>query len=136
LATCGKSEEHKEQLFIDATSSLLQRIYDKEFDLPVTYVINDGLVPISSARFDGVNVAKRVECPFHDHLDMRDDPDPYAHLGDRTEDRLCKNGDQRFSLFRSIAEDLIEISQVNSTMVLSINQTAFCVGDAWNLGVT
>jgi hypothetical protein len=49
-----------------------QRIWDGNFDVntPVTSVDNDGMVPKSSAAFDGETIEGQVECPSHDHLQM------------------------------------------------------------------
>jgi len=53
------------------------------------------MVPKESATFDGHTVAKQVECPNHDHLDMLD--------GKST---TCNNG---LTLLDSVASDLNEI---------------------------
>ncbi|HMG86727.1 MAG TPA: choice-of-anchor D domain-containing protein [Terracidiphilus sp.] len=63
---------------LNVVSVLQQRIWDANFDplsssYPITSVDNDGLVPKSSAAFDGVTIKGQVECPQYDHLQMRGD---------------------------------------------------------------
>lgn len=53
---------------------------------------NDGVVPLRSSAFDDYSVAKRIECPTHDHLDMLEGTGG-----------LCADG---FSAFGSVSREL------------------------------
>ena len=76
---------------------LLERILNPQLNTPfqsLTFVNNDGLVPRRSGAFDDHSLARRVECPGHDHSQMVLGNTP-AH---------CANG---LRLFESIRTDLL-----------------------------
>jgi hypothetical protein len=83
---------------LDATGVTLQRIWTANYDLsssayPITYIDNDGVVPRSSAAFDGVSVMGHVECPGYDHFQM---------IGDNAFGP-CKTG---YTVLRSLVDTL------------------------------
>lgn len=60
---------------LNATGVILQRIWTANYDrysstYPITFVDNDGVVPTSSAAFDGASVMGQVECPGYNHFQM------------------------------------------------------------------
>lgn len=63
---------NNEHLKASVVSVLLERVWTGNFVSDVSFVYNDGLVPIESAKFDGANVAKRIKCVGYDHEDMKD----------------------------------------------------------------
>jgi len=77
-----------------AAGVFLHRITEKNFDTNYNFpdLDNDGVVPINSASFSGHRIANRVECPTHDHWDMRDGTGG-----------LCTNG---LSVFESLSWEL------------------------------
>ncbi len=83
---------------LNVVSVLQQRIWDANFDTlsssyPITSVDNDGMVPKSSAAFDGATIKGQVECPQYDHLQMRGDGAM----------NLCNTG---YPLLRSLVDTL------------------------------
>jgi len=82
---------------------IVRQIYTKKTTggpnilLTGAYAKNDGMVPKQSAAFDGHTVAKQVECPNHDHADMKFDIEG---------DKKCVNGK---SLFEYVKDDLLNI---------------------------
>jgi len=91
-ARANKDDQHKELLY---SSILMAYGLYKDYDNP--YAKNDGMVPFQSGRFSGHKVAKRVNCPNHDHLDM---------MFEVNGDKNCSNGK---TLFDNVADDLLNI---------------------------
>lgn len=89
------------------SSVLIERLMKRDVSNTVTAVNNDGMVPDSSARFDGHSLRKLVRCPKHNHGDMKDG----SPLG-----TVCLNqdGTPGKSLFNSLLDDLPRIYWVNS----------------------
>src|SRR3989338_6727119 len=84
-----------EHLGLNAVGLFLQRIYEPNFSTVISYLDNDGMVPKQSAAFDNHTIYKQVECPNHDHLDMKD--------GNAT---TCNND---LTLLNSVSSDLSDI---------------------------
>jgi pimeloyl-ACP methyl ester carboxylesterase len=88
----NKNDEHK---LLTYSSIMMAYGLSKKKDSP--YAKNDGMVPKQSAAFDGHTVARQVECPNHDHADMKFDIDG---------DKKCVNDK---SLFEYVRDDLLNI---------------------------
>jgi hypothetical protein len=84
------------KLFADDHTKLTIASAIMDAGLSEKFPLNDGMVPIQSAAFDGHSVAKQVECPGHDHLDMKE----YSFT------KECSNNK---TLFSSLTDDLLNL---------------------------
>jgi len=103
LAESVPKDDHKRLLY--ASIAINYGLYKAPTS---PYARNDGLVPVQSAAFNGHTVAKQVECPGFDHLEMKDGG---QKLEDKSE-KLCANG---LTLFKSISRDLSQIGVDSGT---------------------
>lgn len=102
---------------LNILSVLLERSELNSFKEKISYVNNDGMVPKTSAAFNGHSVRKQVECPGFNHLQMK---------GDAAGNKQCKTS---LTLLESVAEDLDLTARKQQTKVLSIQPSPVAFGN-------